>query len=149
MYLVKIISARDYSEHQLREKLSQRQYSTDVIESAIDEIKRKGYLRESVYAEARVKASMQKGYSPEYIRQKMAQENIQVTDQEIDAVFAEYRTSPDDQIERLVRKKMAGKTEFDYEGETKILRYLLTKGHDYDASKKVLKKIINEVRSSQ
>lgn len=147
MYLVKILSIRDYSEYKLREKLRERNYPADEIESAINDIKAKGYLREEAYAEARVKASMQKGYSPDYIRQKLAQENVPITDEEINAVFAEYRTKPEEQIERLVRKKMAGKTEFDYEGESKILRYLISKGHDFDVSKKIMKSIINEVRS--
>lgn len=146
-YLVKILSVRDYSEFKLREKLHERHFSTEEIESALAEIKAKGYLREDAYAEARVRASMQKGYSPEFIRQKMAHENIPVTEAAIEAVFAEYRTSPDEQIERLVRKKMAGKTDFDYEGETKILRYLISKGHDYETSKKVLKSVINDIRT--
>jgi len=147
MYLVKILSVRDYSEYKLREKLRERNYPTDEIESAINDIKAKGYLREEAYAEARVKISMQKGYSPDYIRQKLALENIPVTDEEINTVFAEYRTTAEEQIERLVRKKMAGKTEFNYEGESKILRYLISKGHDFDVSKKIMKSIIKEVQS--
>ncbi|RPJ76072.1 MAG: regulatory protein RecX [Alphaproteobacteria bacterium] len=149
MYLVKIISARDYSEHKLREKLRERKYPADEIEYAINEIKSKGYLREEVYAEARVKAFMHKGYAPNYIRQKLAQEHVEVTDEEIEAIFAEYRTSPEEQIDRLVRKKMHGKTEFDYAGESKILRYLISKGHDFGAAKKIMKGIIIEVRSEQ
>ncbi len=147
MYLVKIISARDYSEHRLREKLKEKKYPADEIESAINEIKSKGYLREEVYAEARVKAFMHKGYAPNYIRQKMAQEHVIVTDEEIEAIFAEYRTSPEEQIDRLVRKKMHGKTEFDYAGESKILRYLISKGHDFGAAKKIMKNIITELQS--
>ncbi|MFA6237364.1 MAG: regulatory protein RecX [Bacteriovorax sp.] len=144
MYLVKIISARDYSEHKLREKLKEKKYPADEIEMAINEIKSRGYLREEVYAEARVKAFMHKGYSPNYIRQKLAQEHLAVTDEEIEAIFIEHRTSPEDQIDRLVRKKMHGKTEFDYDGESKILRYLISKGHDFGAAKKIMKIILAE-----
>lgn len=147
MYLVKIISARDYSEHKLREKLRERKYPTDEIESAIAEIKSKGYLREDVYAEARVKAFMHKGYSPNYIRQKLAQEHLTVTDEEIEAIFIEYRTSPEEQMDRLIRKKMHGKTEFDYAGESKILRYLISKGHDFGSAKKIMKEIISETEA--
>lgn len=146
MYLVKIISARDYSEHKLREKLRERKYPQDEIESAISEIKSKGYLREEVYAEARIKAFMHKGYSPNYIRQKLAQEHLIATNEEIEAVFSEYRTSPEDQMDRLIRKKMHGKTEFDYAGESKILRYLISKGHEFSAGKKIMENIINEAQ---
>lgn len=148
-YLVKLLSARDYSEHKLREKLREKKYPADEIESSINEIKAKGYLREEVYAEARVKAFMNKGYSPDYIRQKLAQEHLTVTDEVIEDIFSEYHVSVEDQIDRLVRKKMHGKTEFDFEGESKILRFLLSKGHDFGASKKIMKSIIGELKELQ
>lgn len=146
-YLVKILSVRDYSEHKLREKLKERKYPADEIEDAISEMKSKGYLREEVYAAARIKALMQKGYSPDYIRQKLDQEHLSASEEEIAVVFTEYRTSPEEQIDRLVRKKMQGKTDFDYTEESKILRYLLSKGHDFGDAKKIMKNIITEVQS--
>lgn len=149
MYLVKLLSARDYSEHKLREKLREKKYPADEIESSINEIKEKGFLREEVYAEARVKAFMNKGYSPDYIRQKMAQEHMTVTNEAIEEIFAEYHMSTEDQIDRLVRKKMQRKTEFDYEEESKILRFLLSKGHDFGTSKKIMKSIIGELKELQ
>ncbi|MBC7539949.1 MAG: regulatory protein RecX, partial [Bacteriovorax sp.] len=137
LYLVKIISGRDYSEHKLREKLIAKKYSAEEIESAISEIKIRGFLREEIFAEARVKGFMERGYSPDYIRQRLAQEHLTVTDEEIEAVFTEHELTTENQIDRLVRKKIQGKTEFDYAGESKILRYLLSKGHDFGDSKKV------------
>jgi regulatory protein len=139
-YLVKILSGQDYSEYKLREKLREKKYPADEIDNAIDEIKAKGYLRENVYAEARVKAFMQKGYSPDYIRQKLAQEHLTLSDEEIVSIFNEFGTSPEEQMDRLIRKKMQGKV-LDYEAESKILRYLISKGHDYGAAKKVMKSI--------
>ena len=141
-YLIKILSARDYSEHRLREKMREKKYPANEIEEAINEIKTRGYLREDSYTEARIKAFMHKGYSPNYIQQKLAQEHLTVTISLIDEVFAEYHESVDAQIERLVRKKMHGKTEFDYDGMSKILRYLISKGHDYGAAKKSLQQIL-------
>ena len=51
MYLVKLLSSRDYSEYKLREKLREKKYPADEIESALNEIKSKGFLREEAYAE--------------------------------------------------------------------------------------------------
>ena len=144
-YLIKILSARDYSEHKLREKMREKKYPADEIESAIGEIKARGYLREEAYTEARIKAFMHKSYSPNYIRQKLAQEHLTVTVENIEEVFSEHRTSTDEQIAHLIRKKMHGKTEFDYDGQSKILRYLLSKGHDYGAAKRILKEILKDV----
>ncbi len=146
LYLIKLISFRDYSEHKLREKLREKKYPANEIDSAINEIKTKGYLKEELYTEARVKGFMNKGYSPNYIRQKLAQEHLTVTEEEIEDIFSEYHVSVEEQIDRLARKKMHGKTEFDYEGQSKILRFLLSKGHDFGTSKKVLKSIIGELQ---
>lgn len=92
---------------------------------------------------------MSKGYSPNFIRQKLAQEHLTVTDESIGEIFTEYRISEEDQIERLARKKMGSRTTFDFDDETRILRFLISKGHDYSSSKKVLKSLIQEVREQQ
>ena len=72
LYLVKIISSRDYSEFKLREKMREKQFIDQEINEAINEIKAKGYLRENVYSQSRVRIFMDKGYSPFFIRQKLA-----------------------------------------------------------------------------
>ncbi len=153
LYLIKLLSARDYSEHKLKEKLQERvrakRFSSEEATSALNLIKEQGYLREEAYAEARVKGFMSKGYSPNFIRQKLAQEHLTVTDESIGEIFTEYRISEEDQIERLARKKMGSRTTFDFDDETRILRFLISKGHDYSSSKKVLKSLIQEVREQQ
>lgn len=138
-YLVKLLSTRDYSEHKLREKLYQRNYPANEIDEAINEIKARNFLREDNYIEARVKAFMNKGYSPDYIRQKLEQERLTVTDKDIEDIFSEHKISVEEQIDRLVRKKLNGRVEIDFDEETKILRYVLGKGHDFSISKRVLK----------
>lgn len=151
-YLIKLLSARDYSEHKLREKLREKirdkKFSADECDSAISEIKSKGWLREDAYAEARVKAFMNKGYSPDYIRQKLAQEHMTVTDEAISDIFSEHHVSVENQIERLARKKMGSRTEIDFDDEGRILRYLISKGHEFGTSKKVLRSILHEIKGS-
>lgn len=143
-YLIKIISMRDYSEHRLREKLREKKYSQNEIDSAIDEIKTRGYLREKAYTQSRIRSLMEKGYSSNFIGQKLAEEQLSATSDEIDAVFLEYRLTSEDQITRLLQKKMQGKTEIDFEGESRLLRYLISKGHEYSNSKKILKSLISQ-----
>lgn len=141
-YLVKILSSRDFSEHKLREKLQERNYTTQEIEDAITEVKSKNFLREDNYIEARIKAFMNKGYSPDYIQQKLSQEHLQVSSEIIESIFEEYNMSTDEQIRRLASKKMKSNPNIDYEEQNKILRYLLSKGHDLSASRKILKLMI-------
>jgi len=143
-YLIKILSSRDFSEHKLREKLRNRNYSADEIDDAIAEVKAKNFLREDNYIEARIKAFMSKGYSPNYILQKLSQEHLNSDLELIHQIFSEHKISIHDQIDRLIRKKMTALLNIDYEDETRILRYLLSKGHEYSDSKRIMKSIISE-----
>ncbi len=141
-YLVKIISSRDYSEHKLREKLREKKFPPEDCEAALNDIKSRGYLREDAYTEARIKGFMNKGYSINYVRQKLAQEHLTVSDEQIEEVFTEHRITEGSQIERLAQKKIGRKTDLDFDDQGKILRFLMTKGHNYAQSKKILKSLL-------
>lgn len=141
-YLVKILSARDFSEHKLREKLKLRKYPANEIDAAINEIKARGYLREDAYSEARIKAFMHKGYSVNYIKQKLHQEKVEVTEDQIHGVFEEHRETETDQIKRLLTKKLRSipeDKEEAYKEKQKALRFALSKGHNPGSVFKILK----------
>ncbi|MBC7427213.1 MAG: RecX family transcriptional regulator, partial [Bacteriovorax sp.] len=57
----------------------------------------------------------------------------------IQEIFEENHVNEEEQIERLVKKKLGSKTNLDFNEQGKILRYLISKGHDFSTSKKVLK----------
>ena len=145
-YLVKLLSGRDYSEHKLREKLKFKKYPANEIDAAINEIKAKGYLREDAYSEARIKAFMNKGYSVNYIKQKLHQEKVQVSNDQITEVFDEYHESELDQIKKLLAKKLktlSSDKEEAYKEKQKAVRFALSKGHNPGAVFKVLKTSFN------
>jgi regulatory protein len=141
-YLVKILSSRDFSEYKLRKKLQERNYPASEIDEAINEIKARNFLREDSYIEARIKAFMNKGYSPSYIEQKLSEEHLKVTQDLIHSIFVEYNLTPEMQIQRLASKKMKNCENIAYEEQNKILRYLLSKGHDLTLARKILKLMI-------
>lgn len=141
-YLIKILSSRDFSEFKLREKLVERNYPPTEIEEAISEVKSRNFLREDNYIEARVKAFMNKGYSPEYIQQKLYQEHLDITQELIESIFSDHRVTTELQIRRLAAKKIGNKTNLDYNEQNKILRYLLSKGHELSQGRKILKLMI-------
>ena len=143
-YIVKLLSSRDYSEYKLREKLEDKKFIDSEIDDALNEIKNRGYLKENVYNEARIRSLMNKNYSPGYILQKLNQEHLDTNLEEIVEIFNENQVSTQDQIELLIKKKMRANTVLDYEGQNKIIRYVLSKGHDFDESKKCLKSVLTE-----
>lgn len=143
-YIVKLLAAREYSEHKLREKLREKKFPANEIDDALSEIKARGYLKEEVYAEARIRGFMNKSYSVNYIRQKMAQEHLTIDEDTINEIFEDNNMNEEQQIERLARKKIGMKTSLDFNEQSKILRYLISKGHDFSLSKKVLKSVMGE-----
>jgi regulatory protein len=141
-YLIRILSSRDFSEYKLREKLRERNYAQTEIDDAITEVKAKNFLREDNYIEARIKAFMHKGYSPSYIQQKLNQEHISATLELIDSIFVEYSVTCESQIQRLASKKIGLRNSLDFDDQNKILRYLLSKGHELSYCRKILKLMI-------
>ncbi len=132
-YLVKLLSSRDYSEHKLREKLREKKFPANEIDNAINEIKERGYLREEAYSEARVKGFMSKGYSISYIRQKLSQEKLSVSEEFIQEIFDEHQLTEADQIEKLLKKKLRVLSEDREEAQKerqKAIRYVFSKGHN-------------------
>ena len=148
-YLVKILSARDYSEHKLREKLREKQYSANEIDTAISEIKEKGFLREEAYSNARIRVLMDKGYSVNFIKLKLNQERVEVSEDQIHGIFLEYRETEDEQIKKLLTKKLksvpedSGNSEEAYSEKQKAARYALSKGHNPATVFKILKSTFN------
>lgn len=138
--LIRLLSSRDYSEYKLREKLRDRKYTPEEIDTAINLVKEKNYLREEIYAEARAKAFMSKGYSQNFIKQKLGQEHVKVESEFISEIYEENRQTEDEQIEYLIQKKLRNKFIEDYEQEVKIIRFVLSKGHNMGQVKNLIKK---------
>lgn len=149
-YLVKLLSFRDYSEHKLREKLREKKFSPEESESAICELKSRGYLREDLYVEARIKGFMNKHCSANYIKQKLQQEKVEVDINRIYEIFDEYRIDECDQIKTLIAKKLKSSfmaeeltPEDKFKLSQKALRYAMTKGHKPGDVLKILKSMKN------
>jgi regulatory protein len=147
LYLIKLLSSRDYSEYKLREKLKTKGFIRDDIEAAIKEVIEKKYLKEDLYAEARIKGFMNKGYSQDYIQQKLKQEHLTVTTESIDEIYVDHQYSEDEQVRELVQKKLRGKPILDYDHEAKVIRFVLSKGHDYSVIKKMITEYKNQLEN--
>jgi regulatory protein len=142
-YTVKLLTGRDFSEKKLKEKLFQKKVSKEICEKIIDEIKMKGFLREENYVEARIKAFMNKGYSKKYILQKISQEAQMIDIEFINNLFTEYRVTEEDQINKLIEKKMPNviPSQFDDNRKLfqKIFRFIISKGHNSTLGFKLIK----------
>lgn len=129
---VRLLTSKDYSKHKLVQKLKEAGFQPEHIDEAVEELLSKKFLREENYAEARIKAFMNKGYSPYYILQKLAQENVYVDESFIRNIFQEYNITEEDQIRKLIKKKSTNEKD-------KLIRFLHSKGHSLSVVSHILK----------
>lgn len=135
---IKLLCRKDYSEYKLRKKLIEKNHSQEDIDEAIDSLIEMKYLREEEYRRARVLGLLYKGYAPRYIIQKMNEEKCPTTEHEIYEIMEEKNLNLSSQVQMLVEKKQRF-VEIDklsYEEKSKLkaktMRYLISKGYQYD-----------------
>jgi regulatory protein len=141
LYAIKLLTKRDYSKFKLKMKLASKSVNEDVADEIIEYLVDKKFLNEENYIEGRVKSLMLKGYSKEYIVEKLYSEQLQCSTQIIDGLFEEYKFSEEIQITHLLEKKLRGhsvKDLIDFNFRKKLLRYFVSKGHSIDDTNKVM-----------
>lgn len=148
LYIIKLLTKRDYSKYKLTQKLQAKGFSENDIESAIIDVEQKGYIREKQYATARAKALMLKGNHPRFIIDKLEQEHLAINLQEVMAVFEEHNITISSQIDSLIQKKLSpilGNEDQENisKFKQKIIRYVLSKGHELDQLTEQLNSILD------
>lgn len=143
-YCIHLLARQDYSEFKLRQKLrSKKQNLPHEIDEAIQKIKDKGLLKEESYCRLFIRKWMMKGEAEDKIRKRGAMEKLEFGPDEFKVIEQELGFTDDDSIEKLIQKKLRSKEiPSDFESKQKlkdkVLRFLISKGHSYDDSKKAL-----------
>jgi regulatory protein len=141
-YCIYLLSRQDYSEFKLRQKLRMKKEFLPIeIDETLESLKTRGLLNEENYRRLFIRKWMMKGESEDKIRNRGAQEKLQFEPQEFAAVTEELDISDEDNIEKLVAKKLRAKiipqdNQEKYKLRDKVLRYLISKGHGYEDSKR-------------
>lgn len=146
---IRLLTRQDYSVHKIKTKLTDKRFSKEVVENVISELLEKKFLKEELYAGARIKGFMHKGYSVQFIIQKLAQESVTVTRDEVEEVFNEFNFTEEYQINYLIDKKARNQQIddlVDLNFKQKLLRFLLSKGHNYSQSQTL---VTNYIRSKK
>lgn len=148
-YALRLLTKRDYSRAKLREKLLQREFDEEDVETCLDQLVTKRFLREELYAEARIKGLMLRGNSPEMIQQRLAAEDCMVENDFINQVYQEHQLDPDQQLKNLLAKKLRqskyqDSDEMSFEAKQKIVAFVARKGHSPQAAFKLLDELLRE-----
>ncbi len=141
-WLLGLLSRREYSAQELKQKLKQKGASAEQISQLLDWAQQRNYQSELRYARMQVNAKLHKGYGWFYISQFCAQQGInkellqQLLD-ELDIDWFEVATT-------AYRKKYADKPIADYQDKLKRMRYLQSRGFGSDTIQLVFAELKEE-----
>jgi regulatory protein len=148
-YSIHLLARRDYSEFKLKTKLrSKKDNLPHEIDEVIVKLKENGLLREENYRRLFIRKWMLKGESEEKIRRRGSLEKLEFYVEEFKLIEKELGFDDSDSIEKLIEKKIRFKEIpkdpiEKFKLRDKILRYLISKGHCYEDSKKVLDRFLS------
>lgn len=142
---LRYLCLREYSENELKKKiLLKNNFSESELEVAIKYLKVKNYLNESRYIRQKSNILKLKGFSTSYIIRHLHTEGVRVEKDQIEELEL---TGDEENIKKLILKKTSRlKTgQIDHKKYQSIIRYALSKGHEYQAVKSVLNSILSEL----
>ncbi len=149
-HAIRLLARKDYSCHKMKTKLNEKGFDRSMAQEVVDELVEKRYLREELYIESRVKGLIRKGWSYEKVIHHLEQEKCTVTTAEIDEILGDSGIDSDEILLQQVQKKWGSNP---FQGELtweqkqkkkeKVLRYLVSKGHQFSDSKAALERFLS------
>lgn len=142
-YAIKLLTLRDYSRFKLANKLTSKGYSDLEVNEVINQLLSLNYLREDNYIRAKVKQLLLKGYSNNYIKRACDQEQLNISEEDIDNLRSEFHLSSDEIIIELINKKLRNKkipqTYIEKQKlKSKLFFFLQSKGHESQLALKLI-----------
>ena len=147
-YSIHLLARQDYSEFKLKQKLrSKKDNLPHEVDEVIETLKSRGLLREENYRRLFIRKWMIKGEAEDKIRKRGALEKLEFTVEEFRQAEEELGFTDQDSVEKLIAKKLRSKeipTDFTEKQKLKdkVLRFLISKGHDYSEAKTHLNKYL-------
>lgn len=132
-----MLSRREHSAFEIRDKLSQREFDGSEIEQAINELQQGGWLSDERYAEAYIRMRQQKGFGPVRIAMELSERGV--NDSIIDTYLNAQGNSWQQTLQQQYRKKYKNKAIQDYNDKAKRIRFLQYRGFTLDAICRVVK----------
>ena len=144
---MRLLTARDYTEQALRDKLKQGGFSPEDTEDAISYVKSYGYVDDLRYARNYARSSSGVRSALETRRKLM---NKGVAGDLIDqAISEEYDgdEAEDELIRRLIRKRVRDPENMDLKARQKVLSYMYGKGFKPDRVNRILEEVLLDITS--
>lgn len=130
-----ILQHMDRTEWELRDKLTQKEFSQEAVEEAVEYVRSFHYIDDLRYA-TRFAEIYREQRSIQRIRQDLYQRHVPEEYIEIALESIDWDDSP--ALQRAVAKVTKGKTEFSYEEKQKMIAKLYRKGFRLEDIKREL-----------
>ncbi|HHJ35005.1 MAG TPA: regulatory protein RecX [Gammaproteobacteria bacterium] len=127
---VRLLSRREHSAFEIRDKLLQRDFEEDEIEQVIEELQRGGWLSDERFAEAYVRMRQQKGFGP--IRIAIELNERGVNESIVDACLHAGDENWRQTLLKQYRKKYRDREVEDYNDKAKRIRFMQYRGFSLD-----------------
>jgi len=134
---VRLLSRREHSAFEIRDKLHKREFDSKEIEQAIIELQEGDWLSDERFAEAYIRMRQLKGFGPIRIAIELNERGVD------EGIVSRYLQARDDiWLQTLVEqygKKYKNKVIEDYNDKAKRIRFLQYRGFSLDAVYQVVK----------
>ena len=134
---VRLLSRREHSAFEIRDKLHKREFDSKEIEQAIIELQEGDWLSDERFAEAYIRMRQLKGFGPIRIAIELNERGVD------EGIASRYLQARDDiWLQTLVEqygKKYKNKVIEDYNDKAKRIRFLQYRGFSLDAVYQVVK----------
>jgi regulatory protein len=140
-YSLKLIEMKDYTIHEIKNKLCFKSYSEQTIEKVVGKLEELGFLNDNKFSERYLHDSLLiKKYGINKIVYNLKQKGISQTD--VNLIEASYDVQYNNAY--ILADKKYKQLEGKINVKEKIFRFLVTKGYDFDIAKKVCENILNK-----
>ncbi len=140
---IQLLARREYSQLELRQKLVQHNISTDIIEQCFEKLLQENYQSDERFAEMFCRTRVSQRHGKQKIIYELKQKGIDET--LIHTVLAEYDNEWVENAQYLIERKAPrsdiSKALKDFTVKSKIIRFLLGKGYDYDTINDAFQKL--------
>ena len=134
---VRLLSRREHSALEIRDKLLKRDFDSEEIDRVIIELQQGGWLSDERFAEAYIRMRQLKGFGPVRIAMELNERGVK------EHIVDDYLHANDDSwrqtLEQQYRKKYKDKPIEDYSDKAKRIRFLQYRGFALDVIYQVVK----------
>ena len=142
---LRLLALRDYSEHQLRQKLATRGYDDGLIDGLLEGFRRLGYVDDDAYAARQVRQmAMEKRYGNRRIEVSLREKGL--SRERIEEALGTVREelSETQALEALIRKMTGPTFVKDDKGKRRLVQRLMGRGFPPQLIYEMMERILEE-----